>query len=303
MSLEDDLRAALIEVYEEVGKELGYWARYFLRDIKRKGARATAKQLLRVEPHGLESKGLRALREAGRLALSAEAVVLERRFHSLFTNAELAEAGRRLGWQTPRSVAEIAEDLNARAAGRRIGDLQNIRGRLHQKVRVPTQKLFDRRSIFDDYAYHVGGRTELQFNIGYEQVGVREHFRYGVAFSLEPSRNLPAINPLVPKIRRFNEFLTLHGADLTDFRIWHYFAGVRSEPYPPAPIPAALIRSGSFIFLGTSQPPANVDVEAILGSFDAHRCRLPSPSRAIRRLGASSDVTTILGRGTPALER
>lgn len=60
------------------------------------------------------------------------------------------------------AVAEAAAELNQRARGRAIGDS---------------------RTTFDSYAFHVGGRTELQFNIGLESGD--EDLRYGVAFSLE----------------------------------------------------------------------------------------------------------------------
>src|ERR1700754_2452274 len=52
------------------------------------------------------------------------------------------------------------------------------------------------------YAFHKGGRRELQFNVGFEEDGA--YFRYGVAFSLEPSRDLSdPVEVLAPKIQRF----------------------------------------------------------------------------------------------------
>jgi hypothetical protein len=56
------------------------------------------------------------------------------------------------------------------------------------------------------YVFHVGGLNELQFNLGFEDVRGVTTFRHGVAFSLQTTRDLPTINPLVPKIARFNEY-------------------------------------------------------------------------------------------------
>ncbi len=269
MSLEDDLEVALISVYEQTGREVEYWANYFRRDIKRKGAVATAKQLLQDDPRARESKGFQALVHAGRLDLSVEAVVLQPRFRRLFTSAEIREASRRLQWTGPRGISDIAEELNQRAIGRPIGDLQELRRRFHGKRRAPTQRLFDGRSIFeqDRYAYHTGGRTELQFNIGVEIVGELEYFRYGVAFSLETGRNLPTIDPLLRKIERFNEFMRVQGKSLLDLRMWHYEED-RSDEYAPEPIPANLIVPGNFIFLGRLDPAANIDIASVLDTFD-----------------------------------
>ena len=271
MSKQDDLKAAMLNVYKSVGEEVGYWAHYFLREINRKGALKTAKHLLEATESGAYSKGFEALRAAGRLDLSLEAVVLRREFQSLFTNQELSEATRRLQWVGPRAIEDITGELNRRAQGRPIGTLQEIRSRRHGSSRILTRNLFDKRSTFDGrYAYHIGGRTELQFNVGFETLSHQEVFRHGVAFSLEPSRNLPSIDPLIPKIERFNEYVRIHREALGDFRMWHFVNHEgEGEDYEPAPIPVELVTRGAFIFLGKRQPAANVDVGLILVDFDA----------------------------------
>ncbi|MGH2403364.1 MAG: hypothetical protein ACRDGN_02765, partial [bacterium] len=63
------------------------------------------------------------------------------------------------------------------------------------------------RAIHPNYAFHVGGRTELQFNIGEEERDGQAVVRHGVAFSLELSQSLPSIEPLLPKIARFNDYV------------------------------------------------------------------------------------------------
>ena len=97
------------------------------------------------------------------------------------------------------------------------------------------------------YAFHKGGREELQFNVGLEDEGA--YFRYGVAFSLEPDRNLQdPVEVLEPKIKRFNQVIAQF-PNLASLRLWHHFGEHRSS-LPVGPIPDDWIRPGSFVFLG-----------------------------------------------------
>jgi hypothetical protein len=169
--------------------------------------------------------------------------------------------------RTVSSIFEIATELNKRSEGHPIGRLQHLRREL-LRHRVATHKLFDSRAIFDRYAFHFGGRSELQFNIGFESVDNQEYLRHGVAFSLELNRNLPEIDPLVPKIARFNEFLRVYPDVLSDLRMWYHSAGASSTKYPPTAIPPEIIKPGVFIFLGRLQPPAQPDLGLILDDFD-----------------------------------
>lgn len=162
------------------------------------------------------------------------------------------------------------DELNTRAQYHPIGRLQKIRKDLKGLSRLPSKKLFDRRTTFpdDDYAFHYGGRTELQFNVGLETIDVTSYLRHGVAFSLELSQTLPDITVLVPKVERFNEFLCIHTDEYPDLRMWHYHRDIRSPNYTPAPIPPELITPGNFIFLGRLQQTDNIDIELILTDFD-----------------------------------
>ncbi|MEW5968237.1 MAG: hypothetical protein AB1720_14805 [Pseudomonadota bacterium] len=96
MSLEEELTAAFIEGYHVAGKEVGYWGRRFLQAVKRNGGLATAKRMLLPRNEG-QRKGLDALLEANRPELTVEAIVLQPKFGSLFSAAELATAQERLG--------------------------------------------------------------------------------------------------------------------------------------------------------------------------------------------------------------
>src|SRR5438132_13512662 len=99
------------------------------------------------------------------------------------------------------SIEQIARQLNAAAEAHPIGQLQTIRQRLKNKRRE-RRPIFEKGSIFPEFAFHWGGREELQFNIGDETVDGHDVLRHGVAFSFEPSMNLPHIAPLIPKVAR-----------------------------------------------------------------------------------------------------
>jgi hypothetical protein len=165
------------------------------------------------------------------------------------------------------------DELNTRAQYHRIGQLQNIRKELKRLSHLPSNKLFDTRTTFDTYAFHYGGRRELQFNVGLENIDGTSYLRHGVAFSLEPIRTLPAHSDyLEPKIERFNEFLRIHPDEYQDLRMWTWGyphrSDNRSSNYPPTAIPADLITHRVFIFLGTLRKIDNVDIELILNDFD-----------------------------------
>ncbi|MEN4013976.1 MAG: hypothetical protein ROW48_18245 [Bellilinea sp.] len=92
MTLEDELTSALRGTYE-AARARGYIATYFIQMLEEHGGLETAKRLLAVsEPQ----TGLYKLWELHLLNESMEAVVLQERFQSLFTQTEINEARRRL---------------------------------------------------------------------------------------------------------------------------------------------------------------------------------------------------------------
>lgn len=107
MSLEDELTAAFIDGYHVAGKEVGYWGRRFLQSVRNNGGLATAQRMLLPRNAG-QRKGLDALLEANRPALTVEAIVLQPKFRSLFTAAEIAVAQERLGEYGKQSAAHVA---------------------------------------------------------------------------------------------------------------------------------------------------------------------------------------------------
>lgn len=161
-------------------------------------------------------------------------------------------------------IPRIADKLNELAPPHQIGNLQEIRRQFKKLNRRPGNKIFSVQTKFDGWAFHHGGRKELQFNIGKDK---DDSLRHGVAFSFELSKALKSIDVLVPKVKLFNDFMELSAGEFSDMRTWYYDDG-RSKDRPPGPIPSALVKEGVFVFLGNRQPIKKIDYEKILDDFD-----------------------------------
>jgi hypothetical protein len=89
-------------------------------------------------------------------------------------------------------ITTLAEQINEAAPSYRVGSLQQFRAKVHGK-RQATFNIFSAQTVFETdwggYAFHHGGRTELQFNLGFYKD--EKKFRYGVAFSFERNLTLP----------------------------------------------------------------------------------------------------------------
>ena len=131
-----------------------------------------------------------------------------------------------------------------------------------------TKAPYFRSQMVERYAFHDGGRTELQFNIGVEMRENERCWRHGVAFSFERSQTLPDPNRLQPNVRRFNEWVRTNGDMLGGFRMWHWNKTIRSPERSPGEIFQDSIDTQAFVFLGTMVPEAQVDVKKILEDFD-----------------------------------
>jgi hypothetical protein len=165
------------------------------------------------------------------------------------------------------NIPTIANTLNELSRSHPIGALQAIRTKLKHLKRRPGKNLFSVQTTFREWAFHHGGRTELQFNIGYVDPAINDDLRYGVAFSFELSQTLRSLNVLVPKVKFFNDFMESNAEDFSDMRMWHY-EGQRSTDQPAGLIPSALVREGVFVFLGKRQSATAIDYERILNDFD-----------------------------------
>ena len=119
------------------------------------------------------------------------------------------------------NVTTLVKQINEAAPKHKIGALQQLRHELHGK-RPRTKKIFIVPSptfIKGEYAYHDGGRLELQFNIGMELRHRRRWWRHGVAFSFESDQSLPDPIILRPKVRRFNEWVRANAEELRAFKM------------------------------------------------------------------------------------
>lgn len=170
-------------------------------------------------------------------------------------------------WRDPLSIRELAEAINRASGDFEIGGLQKLRMRLRSHERLAAPAIFDARTVHPSYAFHVGGRTELQFNIGTEDRDGQPVVRHGVAFSLELSQSLPSIEPLLPKIARFNDYVRGRPEEFPGFRMWLDSGGLQPE-HSVAPIDEEDIRPGNFIMLGRWVPEADVNARDILSDFD-----------------------------------
>ena len=91
--LEVEFGEAMMNLYRKAKEECGYNATYFLNMLGNIGGVATAHKLLEDQTIHY---GLARLWECGRLDLTVEYLVLDKRFESLFAEHELEEARRRL---------------------------------------------------------------------------------------------------------------------------------------------------------------------------------------------------------------
>jgi hypothetical protein len=169
-------------------------------------------------------------------------------------------------------IKEIANNINEKAKEYTMGNFPSIRKKLHNLNRNPPSNIFTLQTIFDDYAFHYGGRKELQYNIGYfmDKKG-NELFRYGIALSLERSRTLPDYRVLDKKFSKFNEFIKTNKEKLSEYIL--FFVDDELEAmYNLIPVNNGLkdelFREGVFIFLGKSVPFDKIDYNEVLSTFD-----------------------------------
>ena len=78
-------------------------------------------------------------------------------------------------------IPDLANAINDNLAGYAMSDFQHLRKRLKGLRRSKTLKIFSNETIdtSGNWAFHDGGRSEIQYNIGLDNGGIR----YGLAFS------------------------------------------------------------------------------------------------------------------------
>lgn len=200
------------------------------------------------------------------------------------------------------TLYQITDELDRLAMDRSFGSLQDRRKRIHNLGRKPSNAPFSGAKN-EAWTFHNGGREELQFNLGIEDDLPGGDFRYGVAFSFEPSRSMPDIDTLLPLVARFNDYVLENSARLSGLKMWHFGhardADTRVGPYPPAPIAPELFHLGVFVFLGRIGSSADPDYEAVLETLEAFlpmwEFVVAGPERA-----QAPAVEAPLGQNTPS---
>ena len=163
------------------------------------------------------------------------------------------------------NLDDILSALNDLAPEYRFGTLQDIR-----KARRPLQKRPSRHPFgfaHEDWAHHVGGREELQFNVGKEE----DMLRWGIAISLQPSRSLPDVTVLHPRLRKLSSMLEVHGDHLhrLGLEMWDWTgAEGRSRNRVPQRVADYLYRPGAFVFVGRQAPIEAFNPVRVLQDFD-----------------------------------
>ncbi len=164
------------------------------------------------------------------------------------------------------TLKEIAFEINKKSIGYEIGDLQSIRKSIKGLKRVSTNSIFvdNPNTLTDSWAFHYGGRSEIQYNIGFEDEGLR----YGLAFSLETSQSLPDIDILYPKVLKLNCLIRENPEFFREFRMWYWNGDKRSEILEVTEIRQSIIKKGIFIFFGKTLKMDEIEIDEILKTFD-----------------------------------
>ena len=203
---------------------------------------------------------------------------------------------------TAHTLAEIVARLNDMASGHRIGQLQQIRKEVKRLRRVGSRNIFPAEPPDPTWVHHFGGRTELQFNLGIEEVDGQQRLRHGVAFSLETSRSVyDPIGEMGRLMQHFNDYVTAHQADFWPFQMWTWTPDGRGPMRPAGPIRPEDARVGSFIFMGKLGPaePTADDLHTILKDLDR---LLPLYEYVLRESVAAGDEEVPIDpvTGTPS---
>ncbi|WP_267553078.1 hypothetical protein [Rhizobium rhizogenes] len=166
------------------------------------------------------------------------------------------------------AVRQAVAAIEREAGPFEISKLQKMRARALGFGRT-ARTIFNSDLKGRDWAFHQGGRSELQFNVGYDRLanGVPA-VRAGIAFSFQASRSFPKIDALLPKVARFNDWLRENADGLGDLQMWSWKKSGRSLNRRPAPIPEALFQEGNFVFLGMAQLLGKFDPLVALRVFD-----------------------------------
>lgn len=192
-------------------------------------------------------------------------------------------------------IRDIAYKINKLSHNYKIGKLQSIRKEIKKLKRKPCSEIFhdddDTISDQEERAYHYGGRKELQFNVAFEEEGLR----YGIALSLESSRTLPDITILYPNAKRLNQFIRQEPNFFNEYKMWYWLdKKTRIDIGPVKEIPEDLLKPKTFIFIGKLQPKKEIDFDKILTTFD----ELLKPYIFVQKTGESGIIDYEIDKNT-----
>lgn len=170
------------------------------------------------------------------------------------------------------TLKEIANEINVAAKRYKMASFQEIRKKIHEKQRCNNKEIFDENAIKENsWAFHYGGREEIQYNIGFEEIENKKCFRYGLAFSLEPSRFLhknEVVEAFKSKILRYNEYISLNNDKFSDLNFWYEYNKGQKKILPIGKIEMNLIKPEMFFFIGKYTPIELISYDEILRLFD-----------------------------------
>lgn len=201
MTLGDELTDAMLQSYRDAIEQIGYRAARFKQAVDRKGGLATAKRMLKPRSR-VQRAGLDRLIEADRSDLSLEYIVLQPRFSTLFTAAELAEARRRLNEFKTKSVVARKERDNIYPDDLELGRTYNEGAK--RQVRVNAYERDPRaRAKCVEYHGHRCSVCDLSFAERYGDIGrgfihvhhLRPLAAQGQAEAVDPKTDLVPVCP------------------------------------------------------------------------------------------------------------
>jgi len=171
-----------------------------------------------------------------------------------------------------KKINEMASDYEMSDFQRKRKEIKGLK-REHKNIfREKPGKSVHLKSKEDrdnSYAYHWGGRDELQFNVLYD--GNKPLFRYGVAFSLKRDINLQnPVEKMKPKIEKYNEYMKENASEYQDINL---YTDYEKNKYSSLKIEDDLIEKKAFLFIGRYEEKKleNFDEEyfhKILSLFD-----------------------------------
>lgn len=172
------------------------------------------------------------------------------------------------------TIREIAKEINSISTIYKMASFQNIRKEIHGLQRGNKKRIFDENSAdkHHNWVNHYGGRKEMQYNIGFEEIQNNKYLRYGLAFSLEPSPSLhedEIVETFMNKILRYNEYIALNENKFRDLHYWYWYGNrERSIITQISEIKTELLKPGMFFFIGKYVSVESINYDDILKLFD-----------------------------------